>query len=74
MDRETLAIDADAGGRITARTGGVLVRDGAILIPHDVLAERPGIGKAPPRGAYRATCHTAKGKAAFERLSGFFGL
>lgn len=73
-EQETLSVHADADGRISLRQGLSVVRDGAVTIRHDTLAESIRTGKSPGPGSYEVSFYTDRGRAAFEQLSKFFGL
>ena len=72
-EQESLTVHADNEGRIWVSDGLAPVRDGAVAIRHDLLAESIRTGEAPPPGSLVVNFYTDKGRAAFEHLASFFG-
>lgn len=73
-DQEVVTVHADLSGNLVVRRGDTPVRDGAIAIGHDVLAESLRTGKNPPPNRVQTTFFTTKGEAAFRQLAPYFGL
>lgn len=73
-DQGALTVHADLDGNMTVSPGEPMVRDGAIAIGHDLLADSLRTGKNPPANAIQVTFYTPKGQAAFRHLAKYFGM